>query len=238
MNTKNKEDAGGHRTPPAVACRRHAQPPRRRPRRAGARQRQRTRRPLRSRARGTGRGHPAERDRSVRPRRVRCRRCSPRSTPSLRASPRLRSISAPGSPTSSPASRRAQLAYGASAAALAIVLQAGLIAGVLVKEHKTAAQLASHTQQVDTGSYILIGFNPQASFADVSRFLTENKAPGRWAGLRQRFVQGPRVRNGPAARATGCARQQDAVGPGDPADAALTQGVPQKWPPCRAKFGV
>src|ERR1044071_5585903 len=45
------------------------------------------------------------------------------------------------------------LAYGASAAALAIVLQAGLIAGVLVKEHKTATELASYTKEaVDNGS--------------------------------------------------------------------------------------
>src|SRR5438093_10495000 len=69
------------------------------------------------------------------------------------------------------------LAYGASAAALAIVLQAGLIAGVLVKEQKTAAQLASYTKdQLDTGSYILVGFNSQANLADITRFLTEYKA--------------------------------------------------------------
>ncbi len=69
------------------------------------------------------------------------------------------------------------LAYGATAAALAIVLQAGLIAGVLVKEHKTATQLASYgQQQTDTGSYLLVGFKPQASAADITKFLMENKA--------------------------------------------------------------
>jgi anti-sigma-K factor RskA len=69
------------------------------------------------------------------------------------------------------------LAYGASAAALAIVLQAGLIAGVLVKEQKTAAQLASYTkEQLDTGSYILVGFKSQANLADITRFLGEYKA--------------------------------------------------------------
>ncbi len=69
------------------------------------------------------------------------------------------------------------LAYGATAAALAIVLQAGLIAGVLVKEHKTATQLASYSQQdPETGSFILIRFNPQASVTDITKFLVEHKA--------------------------------------------------------------
>ena len=56
-----------------MACRRHAEPPRRRARRAGARQRQRTRHPLRAGARRAGRGHPPQRDRSVRRRRARWR---------------------------------------------------------------------------------------------------------------------------------------------------------------------
>ena len=60
---KRRERAsGGRRAPSAVACRRHAEPPRRRPRRAGACQRQRTRRPLRAGARRAWRGDPPQRE--------------------------------------------------------------------------------------------------------------------------------------------------------------------------------
>jgi anti-sigma-K factor RskA len=70
------------------------------------------------------------------------------------------------------------LAYGATAAALAIVLQAGLIAGVLIKEQQAGPQLASfeQNQNVGTGSFVLIRFNPQANAADITKFLQEHKA--------------------------------------------------------------
>lgn len=70
------------------------------------------------------------------------------------------------------------LAYGATAAALAIVLQAGLIAGVLIKEKKAGSiDLASYnTQDPAEGAFILIRFNPQASLADISKFLFDHKA--------------------------------------------------------------
>jgi anti-sigma-K factor RskA len=70
------------------------------------------------------------------------------------------------------------LAYGATAAALAIVLQAGLIAGVLIKEQQAGPQLASfeQNQNVGAGSFVLIRFNPQANAADITKFLQENKA--------------------------------------------------------------
>jgi hypothetical protein len=71
------------------------------------------------------------------------------------------------------------LAYGASAAALAIVLQAGLIAGVLIKEHEAGPELASYRgieDPVGPGSFVLIRFNPQANAADITKFLQENKA--------------------------------------------------------------
>lgn len=70
------------------------------------------------------------------------------------------------------------LAYGASAAALAIVLQAGILAGVFVKEQAGGPQLASYNQNeaIDEGSFVLIRFNPQATVADISKFLEDNKA--------------------------------------------------------------
>ena len=70
------------------------------------------------------------------------------------------------------------LAYGATAAALAIVLQAGIIAGVVVKERATGAQLASYgdTAAIDNGSFVLVRFNPQANAADITKFLLDNKA--------------------------------------------------------------
>jgi hypothetical protein len=70
------------------------------------------------------------------------------------------------------------LAYGATAAALAIVLQAGLIAGVFIKERQAGPQLASFEQneQIGAGSFVLIRFNPQASAADITKFLQDNKA--------------------------------------------------------------
>jgi hypothetical protein len=70
------------------------------------------------------------------------------------------------------------LAYGASAAALAIVLQAGLLAGVFVKDRAGGPELASYTEtsKLGEGAFVMIRFNPQASVADITKFLDENKA--------------------------------------------------------------
>ena len=70
------------------------------------------------------------------------------------------------------------LAYGAAAAALAIVLQAGILAGVFVKESTVGPQLASYTQSesISQGAYVLVRFNPQASIADISKFLETHNA--------------------------------------------------------------
>ncbi|MGA8612667.1 MAG: hypothetical protein WB760_13420 [Xanthobacteraceae bacterium] len=72
------------------------------------------------------------------------------------------------------------LAWSASAAMLAILLQAGLIAGILFKEQgaQTAAnyQTASLSRPASgEGSYALIRFQPQANAADISKFLETNK---------------------------------------------------------------
>jgi hypothetical protein len=69
------------------------------------------------------------------------------------------------------------LAYGATAAALAIVLQAGILAGVFVKERTIGPQLASY-EQADSagGAHVRIRFKPQATAADIAAFLNENNA--------------------------------------------------------------
>ena len=67
------------------------------------------------------------------------------------------------------------LAYGATAAALAIVLQAGILAGVFVKESGPGFTAASLTVD-DDGSFVAVRFKPEASFADISQFLSDNKA--------------------------------------------------------------
>ena len=67
------------------------------------------------------------------------------------------------------------LAYGATAAALAIVLQAGILAGVFVKE----GRVGFHQRVADderAGAYVAVRFNPQASAADITKFLADNKA--------------------------------------------------------------
>lgn len=70
------------------------------------------------------------------------------------------------------------LAWSAAAAAVAIVLQAGLIAGVLLSERQAGSgyQTASAPATVATeGSFALIRFTPQASAAEITRFLEANE---------------------------------------------------------------
>jgi hypothetical protein len=69
------------------------------------------------------------------------------------------------------------LAWSAMAAVLAIVLQAGFLAGIMVKEknpggYETASAPANVSGE---GSYVLLRFQPQASAADVANFLETNK---------------------------------------------------------------
>ncbi len=69
------------------------------------------------------------------------------------------------------------LAWSATAAALAIVLQAGILAGIVLKERSTGGyETASVPTNVPgEGSYVLLRFQPQASAADVANFLETNK---------------------------------------------------------------
>jgi len=70
------------------------------------------------------------------------------------------------------------LAYGATAAALAIVLQAGILAGVFVKQGTVgpSTELASSRSEMADGAYVNIRFKPDASVADITGFLSANKA--------------------------------------------------------------
>ena len=69
------------------------------------------------------------------------------------------------------------LAWSAMAAALAIVLQAGFLAGFVLKEKSPGGfETASAPANVSgEGSYVLLRFQPQASAADVANFLETNK---------------------------------------------------------------
>ena len=69
------------------------------------------------------------------------------------------------------------LALASGAAVLAILVQAGFIAGVMLNETKTSGyQTASApTTAPDAGTFALIRFTPQASADDVTKFLETNK---------------------------------------------------------------
>lgn len=71
------------------------------------------------------------------------------------------------------------LAWSATAAALAIVLQAGVIAGVLIKDRSGQNyEVASHgrVDAAGEGAFVRVRFNPQANAADIAKFLEANKA--------------------------------------------------------------
>ncbi len=68
------------------------------------------------------------------------------------------------------------LAWSAAAAALVIVLQAGVIAGIMFKENGANYRTASIPEAPPSdGAYVLIRFQPQATAADIARFLAANK---------------------------------------------------------------
>ena len=68
------------------------------------------------------------------------------------------------------------LAWSAGAAALAILLQAAVIGGIVLKEQGPGYQTASVSGAANgDGSFALVRFQPQATAADVTRFLEANK---------------------------------------------------------------
>lgn len=75
------------------------------------------------------------------------------------------------------------LAYSATAAVLAIVLQAAVITGVFVNErsNQSAFQTASHPS---AATYVVVRFAPQATAAEITDFLESNRVS---------VVEGPKV---------------------------------------------
>lgn len=68
------------------------------------------------------------------------------------------------------------LAWSASAAALAILLQAGFIADMALRNNTPGYQTASAPSTAPgVGAFTLIRFAPQASFDDINKFLEQNK---------------------------------------------------------------
>ncbi len=81
------------------------------------------------------------------------------------------------------------LAWSAGAAALAVVLQAGLLAGMFVNERQGAGSnfVTASVPTVETvkGPQVMVGFAPEANIGDVTKLLetykmavTEGPAPG------------------------------------------------------------
>jgi hypothetical protein len=68
------------------------------------------------------------------------------------------------------------LAYAAGAAAIAIMLQAGVLTGMLVQQSGTYGVASTDHRQAADGAYVLIRFNPQANVNDISKFLAEHNA--------------------------------------------------------------
>ena len=69
------------------------------------------------------------------------------------------------------------LAYAGSAAVLAILLQAGIIGTVMMKETKTSGYETASAPSTapGVGAFTLIRFAPQASSDDITKFLDANK---------------------------------------------------------------
>lgn len=69
------------------------------------------------------------------------------------------------------------LAYAGGAAVFAIILQAGLIGGIMYKETRTAGYETASAPATDpgVGAFTLIRFAPQATSDDINRFLQSNK---------------------------------------------------------------
>lgn len=68
------------------------------------------------------------------------------------------------------------LAFAGGAAALAILLQAGFIATIVMKQQTAGYETASAPSTAPgVGAFTLIRFAPQASFDDINKFLEANK---------------------------------------------------------------
>jgi len=110
------------------------------------------------------------------------------------------------------------LAWSASAAVFAILLQAGLLANIVLKETKTAGYetASAPTTDPDVGAFALIRFAPQASSDDITKFLEANKlsiAAGPMAGgLYKVRVAGTGIPKGELARIVKKLQEDKVVG--------------------------
>jgi anti-sigma factor RsiW len=68
------------------------------------------------------------------------------------------------------------LAYSATAAAVALLLQAGVIGAVLVKQSQGNFESAAYQAQIDSGVRALVRFAPEARISDITRFLDSYNA--------------------------------------------------------------
>ena len=69
------------------------------------------------------------------------------------------------------------LAYAAGAAAIAILLQAGVLANIVMQDSQAGRRSPRIGVPAERhGAFVLIRFNPQANVADISKFLAEHKA--------------------------------------------------------------
>jgi hypothetical protein len=72
------------------------------------------------------------------------------------------------------------LAWSATAAVLAIVLQAGVLAGLFVSERGGQAVFGTASREeaiaATKGSFVLVQFNPAVSAGEITKFLDINKA--------------------------------------------------------------
>jgi hypothetical protein len=67
------------------------------------------------------------------------------------------------------------LAFSAAAAVLALVLQAGVITGVLLNDSAPGGYKTASAPASTSGSYAMIRFAPQATATDITRFLEAHK---------------------------------------------------------------
>jgi anti-sigma factor RsiW len=63
------------------------------------------------------------------------------------------------------------LAWSATAAAVALLLQAGVIGAVLVRQNQGNFQSAAYEGQVDGGARALVRFTPEARVSEITQFL-------------------------------------------------------------------
>ncbi|MBZ0140310.1 MAG: zf-HC2 domain-containing protein [Pseudorhodoplanes sp.] len=110
------------------------------------------------------------------------------------------------------------LAYAGAVAALALVLQAGIITGVLMQERGGAGYRTVSVEPdrtADAGTFVLVRFAPQASIADITRLLEDNKAvlvDGPRAGLYRVRVAASRLSKDELARIVKQLQDNKAVG--------------------------